>query len=303
MTIIDAHQHFWRYNEREYDWMSENQGVLKRDHLPDELAGLMAAAGVGGTVAVQARRTLDETSWLLELAAEHEFIRGVVGWVDFTAADLEATLDRLSANPLLKGVRELIHDMPDPEYATSSTHVAGVRAAGRAGLSYDLLLKPPHLEPATRLVDLLPEQRFVVDHIAKPDIANGRASGRLEPWAGDICELALRPNVYCKLSGLVTEANWEAWRPEDLAPYLDIVLDAFGTRRVMVGSDWPVCTCAADYGTTIDTAREYVMKLSDDEQRRVLAENASEFYRLAAPRTRPTPTGTPPASEESEPRR
>lgn len=300
--IIDAHQHFWRYNDREYDWMEESQGVLKRDHLPDELAGLMARAGVSGTVAVQARRTVAETEWLLGLGGRHDFILGVVGWVDFDAAHLETTLERLSANPLLKGVRELIHDMPDPDYATSAGHVFGVRAAHTAGLAYDLLLKPEHLKPATSLVDLLPEQRFVVDHIAKPDIAGGR----LEPWAHDLHELSRRPNVHCKLSGMVTEAGWRGSRAgqvrtqrqsmkhpqaQTFTPYMDIVLAAFGTSRVMLGSDWPVCTCAADYGATIDIGREYVMRLSEDEQQRVLAGNAIDFYRLEVPAVRAAKAG------------
>src|SRR5690606_9740487 len=235
LPIIDAHQHFWRYNDRDYDWMSAQQAVLKRDQLPAELAGLMVDAGVVGTVAVQARRTLGESEWLLRLAARHQFVLGVVGWVDFTSPRLVQDLERLAADPKLVGVRELIHDMADLDYSTSPTHVAGVRAAGRAGLTYDLLVKPQHLRPATALVDLLPEQSFVVDHLAKPDIA-GR---QLQPWGDDLRELALRPNVYRKLSGMVTEGAWSGQADVDFRPYFDVVLEAFGSSRVMVGSDWP----------------------------------------------------------------
>lgn len=274
--MIDAHQHFWVYNDREYDWMAEDQEVLKRDHLPGELAGHMEAAGVIGTVAVQARRTLAETRWLLDLAKEHGFIRGVVGWVDFTSPRLEQNLERLSDDPKLVGVRELIHDMPDVDYAVSTVHVAGVRAAQRAGLTYDLLLRPQHLPAAIRLVDLLPQQRFVVDHIAKPDIA----AGELEPWASRLRELARRENVWCKLSGLVTEADRHDWHAGGFQAYVDVVLDAFGTGRLMVGSDWPVCTVAAVYGTTIGLARRLLAGLSDDERAAVFVDNCQDFYRL-----------------------
>lgn len=274
--IIDAHQHFWRYNDREYDWMGADQGVLKRDHLAEELASLMAAAGVAGTIAVQARRTVAETEWLLNLAEQHPYILGVVGWVDFASSELEQNLERLAEDPKLVGVRELIHDMDDVDYAISNLHVAGVRAAQRAGLSYDLLLKPQHLSAATRLVDLLPQQRFVVDHIAKPNIA----AGELEPWAGGLREIARRDNVWCKLSGLVTEASWDSWRASDFEPYVDVALGAFGPSRVMVGSDWPVCTCAADYGATMGLARSLLTNLSADEQTLVFAGNCRAFYGL-----------------------
>lgn len=276
LPILDAHHHLWRYNDHDYDWMSANQGILKRDHLPNELADLMTTAGVTGTVAVQARRSLTETEWLLDQAAHNQFILGVVGWFDFTSPRLEHDLERLAADPKLIGVRELIHDMPDLDYATSPAHVAGVRAAGRAGLTYDLLLKPQHLRPATALADLLPDQRFVVDHIAKPDIAGGA----LQPWADDLRELALRPNVYCKLSGMVTEGVWSGQGDADFRPYFDVVLEAFGSSRVMVGSDWPVCTCARDYAGTMELARWLTAGLSHAEQQRILSDNCREFYSL-----------------------
>ncbi|HET8986045.1 MAG TPA: amidohydrolase family protein, partial [Trueperaceae bacterium] len=274
--ILDTHHHLWRYNDHDYDWMSADQGILKRDHLPEDLATVRAAAGVTETVAVQARRTLAETEWLLEEATNHPFILGVVGWFDFSSPRLEHDLERLAADQRLVGVRELIHDMPDRDYATSPAHVAGVRAAARHGLTYDLLLKPQHLEPATALVDLLPNQRFVVDHIAKPNIAGGA----VEPWASDLAELARRDNVWCKVSGMVTEGDWSGQPDADFLPYFDVVMKAFGPSRVMVGSDWPVCTCARDYLGTMSLARWLTAGLSATEQERVLSQNGREFYSL-----------------------
>lgn len=273
---IDAHQHFWRYHPAEYPWMSEEQAALKRDHLPTDLAPLMRAAGVTGTVAVQARRMLRETEGLLELAVAEPTVLGVVGWFDFSSPRLEHDLERLAPEPRLVGARELIHDMPDLDYAVSPGHVRGVKAVQRAGLAYDLLLRPEHLRPATALVDLLPDQRFVIDHLAKPRVADGA----FEPWASDLRAIAARDNVYCKLSGLVTEADWVDWRADDLLPYLEVALEAFGAERVMLGSDWPVCTCAADYATTIDLARRSLAGLSAAERAAVLAGTARRLYRL-----------------------
>ncbi len=274
---IDAHQHFWRYRPDEYPWMSEAQTVLRRDHLPADLAPLMLAAGVTGTVAVQARRTVRETEWLLELAAAEPTVLGVVGWFDFSSPQLEHDLERLASDPRLVGARELIHDMPDLDYAVSPEHLRGVKAVQRAGLAYDLLLRPEHLRPATALVDLLPEQRFVIDHLAKPRVADGA----FEPWASDLRAIASRDNVACKLSGLVTEADWGGWQAGDLVPYLEVALEAFGAERTMLGSDWPVCTCAADYATTMELARRAAAGLSTTERTAVLAGTARRFYRLA----------------------
>lgn len=291
VDVIDSHQHFWRFDPTEHTWMTEAQGVLKRDYLPADLAPDLARAGVSGTVAVQARRLLKETEWLLELAAGEPFIRGVVGWFDFESRSLEADLERLAENPLLVGARELIHDMPDVDYATSSSHVNGVRAVGRAGLAYDLLLKPQHLQAALALADLLPEQRFVVDHLAKPTVATGQR----EPWARDLRALAERANVSCKLSGFVTEADWSDSRPAQFTPYFETVLGAFGPERVMFGSDWPVCLCAASYGTVNDIVAAAITSLSASEQAGVLGANAARFYRLPPARS----TGTQPAKRRT----
>ncbi len=293
-TVLDAHQHFWAYNDREYGWMGAGMDGLKRDFLPADLEPQLRECGVSGTVAVQARRTLAETHWLLELADGHPFIRGVVGWADFAAADLGRVLDSLARHPRLVGLRELIHDMPDRDYALSPGHTSAMRALQPLGLSYDLLLRPEHLAVATQLADRFPEQRFVVDHIAKPRFgwqlpAGHQASGAADAeartlWARGMRELAERPRVYCKLSGLLTELDRPDWRADHVTPYLDTVLEAFGPSRVMIGSDWPVCTCAASYRATMGLLLDYASRLSDDEQDAVLAGSCMEFYGLGASR-------------------
>lgn len=259
--------------------MSGEYGALRRDFLPADLAPELTKLGFDGSVAVQAREMVAETEFLLDWADRTPWILGVVGWIDLCAADAELLVARHAAHPKLKGLRLLIHDRPDPEFAVSPEHVRGIGWLARHGLTYDLLLKPQHLRPATRLVDLFPNQKFVVDHIAKPDIA----SGGLSPWAEDIRELARRPNVFCKVSGLVTTADWASWTPGQFAPYLDAVLDAFGPSRVMIGSDWPVCTCAASYQRTMQTTIDWAACLSADEQAEFLGGSCARFYGLEPP--------------------
>jgi L-fuconolactonase len=271
---LDSHQHFWKYNATDYIWMGDKMDVLRRDHLPVELESELNTIGFDGTIAVQARQMVAETEWLLELADRHDFIRGVVGWVDFESDDLEQQLQQYGAHPKLKGVRELIHDMPDVDYATSEVHVRAITKLAGHDLSYDLLLKPPHIRPAIQLVRRFPEQRFVVDHIAKPDIA---ASVR-SPWQTDLEELAWQDNVYCKLSGMVTEARWHDWTPKQFHPYLDVALAAFGPQRLMIGSDWPVCTLCGRYEEVMGIVIEYVERLSADESEAILGATCARFY-------------------------
>ncbi|MBT3271746.1 MAG: amidohydrolase family protein, partial [Spirochaetales bacterium] len=236
----------------------------------------MENTGFGGTVSVQARQMIEETEFLLDLADTHPWILGVVGWLDFESEDFQEDLERLSARKKLKGLRELIHDMPDTEYALSLAHVQAIGALGKHGLTYDLLLRPDHIPSAIRLADMYPNQPFVVDHLAKPLIE----AQVIEPWRKDLLELAQRGNINCKLSGMVTEANWEAWKPEDLQPYMDVVLEAFGPERIMIGSDWPVCTCAGNYRVVMNTTVDYVSRLSRDEQDQILGNTCGEFYGL-----------------------
>ena len=275
---IDSHQHFWAYNPTDYVWMSDAMEVLRRDYLPADLLPQLRQCDFEGTIAVQARQMEAETEWLLQLAEQHDLIVGVVGWVDFSSPRLPETLERFAEFPKLKGIRELIHDMPEVDYATSGVHRRAIARLGPLGLTYDLLLKPAHLRPAVDLVREFPEQRFVVDHLAKPDIARGE----LESWRTDLKALALHENVYCKLSGLVTEAAWGNWHSELFRPYLETALEAFGADRLMIGSDWPVCTLSASYRETMGIVSDFADELSGDERDGILGENAAQFYGVSA---------------------
>jgi L-fuconolactonase len=275
---IDAHQHFWCYNGREYGWMGPGMDILKKDHLPPDLSPLLQSAGFDGTIAVQARQVLEETRWLLELADQYPFIKGVVGWVDLRSPQLRQQLEPLAAHPKLRGVRHVVHDEPDDQFMLREDFVRGIGLLAEFGLTYDLLLFPKHLPVACELAKQFSGQRFVLDHIAKPLIKDGI----LEPWATDLRKLAAFPNVFCKVSGMVTEANWRVWQPSDFAPYLDVVFGAFGVKRIMIGSDWPVCTVSADYGQVMSIVMDYIHQFSFDEQKMVLGENARSFYEIQA---------------------
>jgi L-fuconolactonase len=274
---IDAHQHFWKYNERDYSWMGRGMESLKQDRLPADLAPLLKKAGIDGTVAVQARQRLEETEFLLRLADENSFIKGVVGWVDLCSRQLELQLERFCYHPKLRGVRHVVHDEPDDNFMLRDDFVHGVSRLRKYNLTYDLLLFPKHLRVACELVARFPEQTFILDHISKPLIKDKK----IEPWASDIRRLASFDNVSCKISGMVTEADWRHWKPEDFAPYMDIVLEAFGTGRVMIGSDWPVCTVAGQYEEVMSIAAECVQKLSPNEQAAIWAENPKRLYGIS----------------------
>ena len=277
MTLrIDAHQHFWVYNEADYGWMDERMGRLRRDFLPGDLAREQAALAFDGSVAVQARSTLEETAWLLELADADERIRGVVGWVELCSPEVSEQLDLFAAHPKCVGMRHLVHDEPDVEFMLQPEFLHGLEKLDSYGLVYDLLLRPPHLPIARRVVERFPNQRFVLDHMAKPAIAEQRFS----PWDEDLRRLARCENVSCKLSGLVTEAEWNGWKPRDFAPYLEIVLDAFGSERCMVGSDWPVCTLAGEYSEVMKLVIDWISQLSASEQAAILGETCSRVYGL-----------------------
>ncbi len=273
---IDSHQHFWRYNRTEYPWMGAAHAPLKIDFMPADMQPLLAATGIDGTVAVQARQNLRETEFLLALADEHATIRGVVGWVDLRAADVEAQLERFAAQPRLVGVRHIVHDEADDRFVLGGNFRRGLRLLKAYDLRYDLLLFPRHLPVALELVKQFPEQPFVLDHIAKPFIKDGI----LEPWASDIRALAACDNVWCKVSGMVTEAAWGAWTQADYEPYLDVVFDCFSVERLMFGSDWPVCTLAGSYSEVVSIAENYIARLSPAEQAKVMGGNAIEFYQL-----------------------
>ncbi len=259
----DAHQHFWRYSPSEHIWMTDEMAALKRDFLPSDLRPLMKAAGFDGCIAVQARQSLQETRWLLELAAENEFVRGVVGWVDLCSPELPSQLEQFAGNPRLVGVRHVVQDEPDDNFMLRDDFQSGIARLAKFELAYDVLIYPRQLPAATTLVQKFPRQRFVLDHIAKPPIGSGELAG----WETGLRSLAKFPNVFCKVSGMVTEADWKQWKPEDFRPFLDVVFDAFGTGRIMIGSDWPVCTLAADYQSTMGIVFDYVSRLDAEEQR------------------------------------
>ncbi len=273
---IDAHQHFWRYQEQGYPWIGPGMGALRRDCLPGEFGRLMQSAGFGGSIAVQARQVSEETDWLLELADAHPFIKGVVGWVDLRSADLRSQLEHYTSHGALCGVRHVVQDEPDELFMLREDFLTGISQLAGFDLVYELLLFPRHLTVSRQLVERFPAQRFVLDHIGKPPIRKGL----LEPWATDIRKLAAFPNVFCKVSGMVTEADWRAWKVEDLAPYLDVVFEAFGVRRLMVGSDWPVCTVAAPYDRVMTIMTDYLGRFHKEEQEMVLEENARRIYGL-----------------------
>lgn len=274
--LIDAHHHLWKYNDRDYTWMSGAMGALRRDFLIPDLESVMRQSGVEGTVAVQARQTLEETEWLLDLAARHPFIRGVVGWAPLCAPDAEGHLDRFAHNPALKAVRHVLHDEPDDFFMLRDDFNRGVSLLQGRGLVYDILIFERHLPQTLEFVDRHPKQMFVVDHIAKPRIKEGV----LSPWKENIAELARRENVCCKVSGMATEADWNSWSAASLRPWFDVVLAAFGPQRLMFGSDWPVLTVAGTYHQWVDAFGSLIAELSADEQDQIGRRTATTAYRL-----------------------
>jgi L-fuconolactonase len=273
---IDAHQHFWDYSAAEYPWIGQGLERLARDYLPLDLTPLLAAEGLDGSVAVQARQSVEESRWLLDLAAAHPLVKGVVGWVDLRSDRVGDDLRVLAANPTFVGVRHVVQDEPDPRFVLDESFVRGLRQLHRHGLTYDLLLYPHQLPAAIELVGLLPEQPFVVDHLAKPRIA----FGEIEAWEREIRAIARHENVCCKVSGMVTEAARQGWTPDDFTPYLDVVLDAFGPERLMFGSDWPVCLLAGEYADVAAIARDYFSRLTAAEQQMIWGDTAARFYGL-----------------------
>jgi L-fuconolactonase len=276
---VDAHQHFWRYNEREYDWIDESMTALRRDFLPADLKPELEGSGFQGCVAVQARQKLEETRWLLELAERAPFIFGVVGWVDLRSPRLPFELEPLARNPKLVGVRHIVQSEPDERFLLQPDFLRGIAMLEEFDLAYDILIYTRHLPVAAEFVAEFPRQRFVLDHLAKPPIR----SGAIDVWERGIRELAAFQNVYCKLSGLVTEADWQAWKPEDMRPYLDVAFECFGPSRLMIGSDWPVCTVAGSYSRVMNLVKDYLGKYAAEERDAVLGGNAATFWRLKRP--------------------
>lgn len=274
--IIDSHQHFWRYDARRDAWISDEMSLLKRDFLPGNLIPELKANAIDGCVAVQADQSEEETRFLLELAGRHTEIKGVVGWVDLCRPDIRERLGYFSRFEKLCGFRHIAQSEPDDRFLMREAFLRGIAALEEFELAYDILIYPKQLPAAIELVTRYPRQRFVLDHMAKPPIRHAT----LEPWSALIAELARAPNVYCKLSGFVTEADWQNWRLSDFRPYLDVVMEVFRADRVMFGSDWPVCLLAGSYRQIKQLLSGYTSALPREQQERIFGLNAVEFYRL-----------------------
>ena len=270
---LDSHQHFWIYGATEYPWIPKGS-ALHRDWLPHDLAPLLAKTGLDGCVAVQARQTVAESHWLLTLADHAPIIQGVVGWVDLRSDKVEEQLAGLTKHPKFVGVRHVAQDEPDVNFMLGPEFLRGIGRLRQFKLTYDILIFPKQLPAAIELVKRFPEQPFVLDHIAKPFIKDGA----LSPWREQIRELAKAKNVFCKVSGLVTEADHADWKPSDLKPYLDIVFEAFGEERLMYGSDWPVCLLAASYERVFSLVGEYTRQLTREAREQFFGGNAARIY-------------------------
>jgi L-fuconolactonase len=274
---IDSHQHFWKYDPEQYPWIRPDWPI-RRSFLPPDLQPLLEASGFGGCVAVQARQCEEENRFLLDLAAKHPFILGVVGWVDLCSPDVAVRLAEFAQHPKFAGVRHVVQDEPDDRFMLREDFLRGIARLKEHRLTYDILIFPRQLPAAIELVRRFPDQPFVLDHIAKPLIRDGV----LEPWRSQIRELAQSGNVFCKISGMVTEARWGAWQAADFRPYLETVWEAFGEERLMVGSDWPVCLLASDYKGTMSVALDFLAQFDAAAREKVLSRNAARFYGVAA---------------------
>lgn len=275
---IDAHQHFWRYHPSQYGWI-DSGGPLACDHLPMDLMPSLAPLGIDATVAVQARQSREETEWLLALADEFEWVAKVVGWDDLRAADIDARLSRWTAFPKLAGFRHVIQDEPDPLFMLQPAFVRGVRAVLEAGFTYDVLVRPPQHGLLSEFLEAVGEGRLVLNHGAKPGIQYGNPA----EWAAAMKSAATFPHLYCKVSGLITEADHANWRPEDIRPYLEHLMDCFGPDRLMFGSDWPVCQLAGSYAAVCGLVDDFVRQYCPEKAEAIWSANAARFYGISCP--------------------
>jgi L-fuconolactonase len=283
---IDSHQHFWSYDPVRDGWITEEMSVIRRDFMPEDLLPELNCTQMDGCVAVQADQSEAETLFLLDLAARHEEIKGVVGWVDLCAANLPERLEYFSQFEKLRGFRHIAQSEPDDRFLGREEVISGIRHLQQFGFSYDILVYPRQLAAAIELVQKLPEQRFVIDHLAKPLIR----TSKIADWAKQIRSIAECPNVFCKISGMVTEADWRNWRVSDFKPYLDVAFEAFGLDRIMFGSDWPVCLVAATYGQVKSLVAQYVKDLPEEQQQKIFGANAISFYGLKTSSHEPATT-------------
>ncbi len=273
---IDAHQHFWIYNETDYGWIDKSMKKIRQDFLPEDLQKELEILHFDGSVVVQARQSLEETRWLLSLSNQFSFIKAVVGWIDLQSEKIEEQLIEFTGERKFAGVRHALQDEIDVDFMLKKEFIRGLAYLQDYGLTYDLLIHPEHLKAAGKLANKFPELKLVIDHLAKPGIKDKI----IEPWATDFKELSKCENVYCKISGLVTEADWQQWSLRDFRPYLDIVFNSYGPDRIMIGSDWPVCLLAGTYSSVMKPVLKYLQQFSEADQRKILGENCNQFYSL-----------------------
>jgi len=277
--IIDSHHHFWKYNLEEFNWIDDEMKTIRRDFLPNDLKKILDKVGIDGVISVQARQKIEETDWLLTLAEQYDFIKGVTGWLPLFDKKIESYLEKYSNNKNLKALRHVIQDEPDDNFILRDDFNEGIRLLKQFDLPYEILIFEKHLPQAIRFVDRHPQQIFILDHMAKPRIKDKLFS----PWKENIRQLAKRENVHCKISGMVTEANPKHWTYEELKPYFEIILDTFGPNRLMFGSDWPVCLTATTYQQWFEVVKRFIQELSSSEQAALLGNNAIKIYQLNKP--------------------
>lgn len=274
MARIDSHQHFWQYNPQKHDWITDDMKVIQRDFLPSDLLPILQKNNIDGCISVQADQTEDETDFLLELSDNHDFIRGIVGWVDLRADNIYERLEHYSQFKKLKGFRHIVQSETDTEFMLRPKFKNGITALALYDFTYDILIYHYQLEQAIQFVKLFPNQKFVLDHLGKPDIK----SGEYALWQTNIKKLALHQNVFCKISGMITEGEWNDWKPSDFKVYLDTIVKTFGTDRLMYGSDFPVCTLAATYEAQLNIITVYFSTFTNLEKKKIMGDNASKFY-------------------------
>ena len=276
MAAIDAHQHFWKYDPVNYGWINDDMSGIKKDFLPNDLKPVLEKNEFDGCVLVQAEQTKEHTDFLIQLATENDFIKGIVGWVDLQAGDIEQQIEFYKEQEKIKGFRHILQDEPDRALMLKPEFKKGIEVLSKNDFTYDILIHNDQLRFTSSLVSEFPYQLFVIDHIAKPDIRNKK----ITDWEKSIRTIAEYDNVYCKISGMMTENDWKEWKKEDFTPYIEIVLDAFGIKRLMFGSDWPVCLLAASYEETLAIVKDYFSPFSKDEQEMMFGGNAQQFYNL-----------------------
>lgn len=275
MNRIDAHQHFWKFDPVRDSWIDESMQKIQSDFLPEDLLPLLQENQFSGCVAVQASQSEDETNFLVNLAAKNDFIKGVVGWVDLRGVTIEERLNHFSSNKIIKGFRHVVQGEPD-DFMLRKDFQNGISALKQFNFTYDILIFHRQLPAAIELVNQFPDQPFVIDHIAKPDIK----SGDILSWKKGIQEISKAENVFCKISGMVTEADWKNWKTDDLKPYLDVIFENFSADKLMFGSDWPVLNVASNYAQVVKTLEDYMAQLPVENQNKIWYENAISFYKL-----------------------